>query len=272
MSLTYGFALQPTDNSADFANAFYNIVGDGVARYGGQFALTANGFSVTVASGYGFVGGRWIENDEPLVLPIKPAGNNEDRTDGIAARVDYKARKANLEVVTGLDVAAIRANPALIRNDAEYCVVLFLVRVRRGATSLSPSDITDLRADSGLCGAVKPLSAIAGDVYRVYQFLASGIDEEVDRISASVDAAVQKAETEIGRIKEFAATSGAMPDIGDLRLCCTVPAPRDEWIPCDGGRVPDEYPDLFNLLGGVLPDISSTNYKAYIYGGVPVEV
>lgn len=96
-------------------------------------------------------------------------------------QVDYEARKASLEILADVDPASIRASPSLVRDETQYAVLLYFIRARRGATSLNLDDVTDLRDDSGLCGRVLPLSAIAGDVLYIYSFLTGGIDKEVDQ-------------------------------------------------------------------------------------------
>lgn len=271
MSLTYGFALQPADDSADFANALRAVAGDGITPQGGRFAMSVNGFTVTVSSGYAFAAGRWVQNDEPLALSVRAAGNTGDRTDAIAVRVDYGERRAALEVLTGIDPAAIRADPAIVRNDLEYVVILYLIRVRRGATTLSPSDVTDVRTDGTLCGSVVPLSAVAGDVLRVYQFLTSGIDGEVARLIGLSEQLVQKADAAISELDEAIQKAGGGAEIGELRTARRAPAPAEEWLLCTGGRVSPEYPALSGLLGGRLPRVSTAadRYRTYIYGGPP---
>lgn len=271
MSLSYGFALQSADNSASFSHAFYSLVGDGVSQSGGRFSLTVNGFRVTVSSGYAFAAGRWLENDEPLSLTIQPPGNGEDRTDAIAARVDYESKTVRLEVLTGVDAAAIRNDPSIIRNGTKYSIILYLVRVRRGATSLSASDITDVRADGELCGTAAPLSSVSGDVFKAYQFLASGIDAEVDRVTGLSEEIIEKANKDIAELNEQIKSVDGAPQIGELLYTCITPTPQGEWILCDGGAVPAGYPTLSALLGGVLPNISTAadRYRTYIYGGAP---
>lgn len=271
MALSYGFALRPTDNSADFADALNAVTGDGIAQYGGRLAAAVNGFSITISTGYIFAAGRWLLNDEPLRLIIPPPSNSGDRTDAIAARADYDARAVTLGVLTDIDADAIQEDPAIIRNEKEYCIVLYLVRVRRGATSLTPSDITDVRSDAALCGSIVPYSSVAAGTMRVYQFLDSGIDDEVTRLIEMTDAVCAKADKDIAALDEAILKSGGAADIGELMTCRRQPN-EGGWILCDGGVVPDGYPVLSELLGGVLPALSTAGdrYRAYIYGGVPV--
>lgn len=271
MALTYGFALRPTDNSADFADALHAVTGDGVAQYGGRFATTVNGFSVTVSTGYAFAGGRWLLNDEPRRLTIPPPTNSGDRTDAIAARVDYDGRVMSLEVVSDVDVAGIREDPTIIRNGTEYCIFLYLVRVKRGATSLTPDDITDVRADETLCGSVVPYSSVAGGVNRAYQFIASWIDKEVQRLIEMSQSLCDKADEDIADLDEVLQKAGGTAEIGELLTCRKAPRDSVAWVLCDGGDVPAEYPALSELLGGKLPALSAATdrYRTYIYGGAP---
>lgn len=268
MSLTYGFALRAADSSKDFADALYNVSGDGVTPQGGRFNLSVNGFTVSLSPGYALAAGRWVENDEPLPLYIPPPGNNEDRVDAIAVRVDYEARKASLEVLLDVDPVAIKANPSLLRDDGQYVVVLYLIRVRRGVTALTPDDVTDLRDDADLCGRVLPFSSIAGDVIYIYGFLTGGIDAEVAQLVSLSNAVVAKADAAITRLNAQIQQAGGGAEIGKL-MTSRHPPSETGWLLCNGGAVPAAYPTLSTMLDGVLPNIPGDRYKTYIFGGAP---
>lgn len=276
MSLTYGFALQPADNSADFANALHTITGDGIAQYGGKFALSVNGFTVTLSTGFAFAAGQWVENDETYRLTVQAAGNSSDRTDALVCRVDYTERKAALEILVDVDPDAIRADPFILRDDEEYSVFLYFIHVKRGATSLSPSNVTDLRADTALCGSVVPYSSITEDVLYIYNFLLSGIDEEVARLIGLSKEVEAKADMAIADLDEMIQKVSGAAEVGEL-LTCRDP-PSDEgggsWLLCDGSAVPAEYSALREMLSGTLPNLSKTEdrYRTYIYGGESAEV
>lgn len=273
MSLTCGFALRDTDNSKDFSDALFNVFGDGVTPQGGRFNLAVNGFTVSLSSGYALAAGRWVENDEPLPLHIPPPGNNEDRVDAIAVRVDYEARKAALEAIADVDPAEIQANPAVMRDSGQYVVFLYFIRVRRGATSLTPDDVTDVRGESGLCGKVVPLSDIAGDVIYVYNFLNGGIDAEVSRLISLSNAVIAKADAAIVELDKAIKQAGGGAEIGELMISRNAPS-ESGWLLCDGSAVPADYAALSAILGGELPDISNAadRYKTYIFGGAPLVV
>lgn len=269
MSLTFGFTLDSLTTSKDFSDALHSITGDGVTLEGGRFSLTINGFSATLASGYALAAGRWVQSNEPLALTIQPAGNNEDRTDALVARVDYEARKAALEVLIDVDPDALRADLSPRRNGKEYSVFLYFLRLRRGATSLTPADVTDVREDGDLCGRIVPYSSIAGDVIRVYDFLLSGIDQEVARLIGMSEQVVQKADAAIAELDKEIQQVGGTAGIGELVTSRHPPLPDGEWLLCSGEAVPAEYPKLSTMLGGTLPNIPGERYQTYIYGGVP---
>lgn len=268
MALSYGFALTVTDNSADFSNALNAVTGDGIAPKGGRLSLSINGFTVTLSSGSALAAGRYINNVSPFVMTIGPPENNEDRVDAIAVLVDYEGRKAVLEVIPGVDPVAIRAGPSIMRDDGQYVVFLYFIRVRRGVTSLTPDDVTDVREDPDLCGKIVPLSSISGDVLTVYQFLNGGIDQQVDRLTALSNAVIVKADAGIAELDKAIRQAGGGAEIGELMTCRHAPA-ETGWLLCDGSAVPSGYTVLSALLDGALPDISTAadRYKTYIFGG-----
>lgn len=259
MALSYGFALRDTDNSADFSAAMRAVFGDGITLEGGRFALSINGFTATISSGYALAMGRWLQNDEPLALPIPPPSNNRDRTDAIAVRVDYEERKVTLEVLIDVDPTDVKAGADM--------VVMYLIRVRRGVTSLTPDDVTDLR-DGDMCGRVAPLSAIAEKVLYIYNFLLSGIDASVAHIVELSNAVAAKADAAIVELDAAIQKAGGGAAIGEL-MTSRHPPSETGWIVCDGGDVPEEYAALSALLDGTLPDIPGERYKTYIFGGAP---
>ena len=276
MSLTYGFCLGDIDteySSAQFADAFHALFGDGITPYGAHFALTIGGFTATLASGYALAAGRWVENQDPLPLSVPLPDANGDRTDALVCRVDYAARKAALEVLVDVDANAVRADPSLLRGEGEYSCVLYLIRVRRGATSLSLEDVTDLRDDGDLCGRITPLAERSESVLTVYRFFTEGIDAEVSRLIGLSNQVAEKADAAVDKLTADIRAAGGMAEVGELMTSLQRPTPEAEWLLCSGGAVPAGYPALAALIGGTLPDIPAMDgrFRTYIYGGEPEE-
>lgn len=276
MSLSCGFCLgdeSTMHDSAGFSEVFYTLAGNGITPYGARFSITVNGFTATVASGYALAAGRWLENSEPNAMPVQLSGNNEDRVDALVVRVDYEASKAALEILVDVDADAIKSDPSKLRGEGEYSLLLYLIRVRRGATSLSPEDITDFRSDAELCGMMPQLSDISGKALDIYLFLRSGIDAEVARLVDMSTQELEKADAAIAKMNAAIEELGGRPAVGEMTTARLPPKPAAEWLLCSGGSVPEVYPELSALLDGVLPNVSSAEdrYRTYIYGGIPVE-
>lgn len=269
MGLSYGFALYPLDNSADFSDALHSVTGDGITRQGSRFAAAINGITVTLSSGYALAKGRWLENDDTYTLMLSPSSNTKDRYDAVAVRVDYEARKASLEILEDVDPAALDITD--FRSETEYNLLLYLIHVKRGATTLSPDNITDLRANKEMCGYITPLSSVSGKVLYVYDFLDSGIDRELARILMEGELVIDKATAAITRL-DAAIGQKRGTAIGDLQTCLSRPSA--EWLLCDGDDVPAQYPALSAMLDGVLPAISNPwdRYKTFIFAGAATEV
>lgn len=273
MSLKYGFSLSATDNSEDFSDALNTVTGDGITHHGGKLAATVNGFNINISPGYSLADGRYLENDESYTMTIGPPLNGRDRFDALVVRVDYEDRKATLDILEDVDLVEIRRDPSTIRNDKQYCIMLYLILVRRGATSLSLEDITDLKNDGYLCGKVVPLSDIAGDVIYIYNFLNGGIDAELSRLINLSNAVIAKADAAISDLDAVIQQASGGAEIGDLMTSRHAPG-GSGWLLCSGGSVPTGYTALSTLLDGTLPNISAATdrYKTYIFGGAPVEV
>lgn len=275
MPLSYGFCLGDITSeytSAQFSDAIHSVIGDGISLEGAQFSVTVSGFNAAVASGYAIAAGRWLQNDSPHTLTIPPSESTGDRTDALAAHVDYEERKVSLAVLEDVDPVAIRENLGIIRGETEYNLVLFFVRVRRGATTLSPDDITDVRAEEGLCGHITPLSHISTDVLYIYEFLTGGIDREIQRILDLGKDVENKANSAIAALDEAISRKRGVA-IGDVIVTLSHPVPQREWLLCNGGLVPPEYAKLYTMLNGRLPNVQREDerFKGYIYGGTPVE-
>lgn len=267
MALTYGFALNEHDNSAQFSGAFHALMGDGICEYGGKFELKLEGeFTFTLATGFALVNGRYIKSDEPYELTLSPSGNYSDRYDAVAARVDYEARKGGIEVLSNIDPG----NPALLRNAKEYSAVLYIIHVKRGATVLHEADIRDARSDPSFCGYAMRMDSISNDVLNVYRFFKSGIDEEAARLIGLSNDIIARANKEIERIDSAIQAKGKT-SIGDVELSMVPPAPENEWLLCNGDSVPEEYSKLREAIGENLPNIVTPDarLKSYIYGGAP---
>lgn len=265
MSLHYGFCLGDMTDSGQFSEIFHQVTGDGVTNQGGEMGLTVSGFAVSISTGFAFAGGRWLYNDAPFSLVVSPPSGNSDRFDAVAVKVDFEKRKGTLALVQDIDRNAAIEFP-VIKNKKEYCVLLWMIRVRRGATSLTQENITDLRR------FLPAMSEVSTGVLSAYEFVNVGFDIRVTQLIQKIQTTAEHATASVSALENSIREAGGTI-LGDLIVSAVLPAPQSEWLLCDGRSVPQEYPALSALLGGSLPNIvqPSSWLKTYIYAGAPVQ-
>lgn len=264
MSLSNGFLVSGgLENSDEFSEAIHALFGDGITQQGGKYELTlGGGFKVNISTGYAIANGRYIKHDEPFSLTFPASGNTGDRYDAVAARVDYPNRKAEITVLVSIDPEN------LVRNEAEYNLILYVLKVRRGATIFQHGDLQDVRDNPALCGSIASLSDISDKTEYIYKFVGSGIDEIVQKLLEKIDAAAKKADEDVAAMYEKIRD---VSDVGEIGVLKTSRKPLGAgWLLCDGTEVPEAYPALKLLLtGGKLPNLSrmTDRYRTYIFAG-----
>jgi hypothetical protein len=165
------------------------IFGDPAA----EFSVTpAGGLNVNVVLGAAFAEGVTVLPDDNVneIKTLAAASPTADRTDRIVIRFDISgARITTIEVYAGWT----NAN-ALVRNGNMWELAIADVKVRRAATSVSASDITDLRLYSDLCGIVaEPLKRTnTTTFYNQLNANIANIKSQWDSLIASKDLAFQE--------------------------------------------------------------------------------
>lgn len=263
MSLTTGFTIGGMQTSRQFSDAIQAVTGDGVCTQRDRLALSVSGFSVSLAPGFALALGRWMKSDTAVQLTLPEASGASDRYDAAVVRVNEAEKTVRLEILPNIDQTAVKENP-VIPEENGGAVALYVIRVRRGTTSLSEPDITDVRR------TVLPLSEMSAGVLRVYRFTAGGIDIEVERLVEKSAEIVQQGTEAVAALNAAIQNAGGT-EVSELMVSAVAPAPAQEWLLCDGSAVPPAYPSLTAVIGGMLPNIPpiGARYKTYIYAGTP---
>ena len=262
MSLSYGFNLDAAGKkytSAEFSEMFYQVMGDSVSKISSNLNLTLNGgLSVTLAPGFLYVAGRWINSIDPLTFVLSPASATGARYDAIAAVVNYTDRKVEFTALTGVDPD----NP--VRNSSEYQLYLYVIQVQQGTMVLYETDITDKRV------LASPLSDIYGGILDVYEFTASGIDDEIAELEGECTTEVTEAGEMVSGLQRIVENSRDV-QIGDIRESIIQPEPMDNWLACDGLGIPSRYSALRAIVGSSTPyiGVGDARFTAWIYAGAP---
>lgn len=265
MSLTCGFTLGGETSSRQFSDAVQMVTGDGVCTQRDRFSLNISGFSVSLAPGFALALGRWMRSDASIQLTLPEAAGASDRYDAAVVRVDEAAKAVRLEILPGVDPAVVRADP-VFPDENGGASALYVIRVRRGAASLSESDAADVRR------IILPLSELSAGVLRVYRFTTGGIDIEVERLVKKSAEIVQRG-AEAVTVLNTAIQNAGGTEVGELMVSAVRPVLNQEWLLCDGSAVPAAYPALIAVIGETLPNITPTGvrYRTYIYSGPPAE-
>ena len=145
-------------DSNDFANYFAALVGNGVV-YDVSTALkvlTSSGMNVSMQAGAAFLLGRKYENTAALTLAIGTANGALPRVDRIVIKLDKTARTIAAYVLAGTPASTPTA-PAITQGVDVFEISVAQVYVGAGVSSITPTDITDERLDTTVCGIVTGL-------------------------------------------------------------------------------------------------------------------
>ena len=115
-----------------------------------DFQVTINGMNALISKGNAFINGAFFPSAEKT-LTIESASGSYDRYDSIVIEFNSADRKVSLKVVKGgSDSKWITPS----RTSSIYQLVIAVINVKKGSTSLAQSNVSDTRSDSWYCGYV----------------------------------------------------------------------------------------------------------------------
>lgn len=162
MAITSGFfnsvAGDRVYDADDISNMFKGLITDGIyANVGDGFVVEAgSGLTLNIGTGRAIVQDRWIENDTTATITLNSAHVTLNRYTAIVLRKSTTNRSVTLEMIDGTNASA-PVKPTITRNVTTYDILLAYVYVPAGATAITGSQITDMRADTTVCGFVTGL-------------------------------------------------------------------------------------------------------------------
>lgn len=138
-----------------FAEYFSSFIGNGVFSNPstGLQIISNNNMSVTVKAGKAWINGYYYSNNSDLILPVAIADGVLSRIDRIVLRYDTVNREIRAVVKKG-NFASSPVSPSIQRDADAYELALADIAINKGAVSITQSNITDLRLNTGLCGVV----------------------------------------------------------------------------------------------------------------------
>lgn len=115
-----------------------------------DFQVTVNGMNALVSEGNAFVNGAFFPSAEKT-LTIESASGSYDRYDSIVIEFNSADRKVSLKVLKGgSDSKWITPS----RTSSVYQLVIAVINIKKGSTSLAQSNVSDTRSDPWYCGYV----------------------------------------------------------------------------------------------------------------------
>lgn len=115
-----------------------------------DFEMTLNGMSVLVGTGNAFINGAFFPSQEKT-LTIESASGSYNRYDSIVIEFNSSERQVTLKIVKG---GSDSKWVAPSRTSSIYQLVIGVVSVKKGVTTLYQNDLSDTRGDSWYCGYV----------------------------------------------------------------------------------------------------------------------
>lgn len=164
MAITYGFfnATKQSDgtydrayNSDQISDMFEGLVSDGVFEsIGDAMVVTAkSGMTVQVGTGRASIDGRWIKNDAKMDITLAASNIALNRWSAIVIRLNMSSR--TMSIIEKVGTAATNpVKPSLTNSTTVKEKCLAYVYVKAGAGSITQVDISDVRADTSVCGWV----------------------------------------------------------------------------------------------------------------------
>ena len=147
-------------NAEQMSRYFENILSSGIfKRIDNCLRVSAGeGMALTVAPGAGLIDCHWFRARTAEIVTIPTAHAVLPRFDIVVARLDMSdnVRAITMEVVSGAP-AESPAAPDPVRTATMHDLVLALVYVPAGATSIVEANLTDVRDNDWYCGYVQSL-------------------------------------------------------------------------------------------------------------------
>lgn len=159
MSNEYGFfASKDHDRrySADDFSAFFgDFFTNGVLGSDASALMVsaAGDMDISIAAGTAYINGHWYRKQSAQVLTLGDSDEVSKRIDAVVIRCDLEKRMVYPYIIEGVpDETA--AEPAPVRNERFYDIVLAYIAVAANCVEITAADIADKRGFDDVCGFV----------------------------------------------------------------------------------------------------------------------
>ena len=169
-------------NKLRYTNGVFSSVGSALA------VSANNSMTVTVGTGGAHIEGAMYFNSAPINLAIEAADASLNRIDRVVLQFNTSVSVRSIRALIRTGTAATNPVAPELRQESNlYEITLADIYVKKGATSIAASAITDQRLNSGLCGFVVAAVPSSVDTTGLFDQYQAALDEWLETVAAALD-------------------------------------------------------------------------------------
>ena len=145
--------------AADFARFHHQIIGNGVSNDANKPNLKVEenkNLDVHLGAGYMFANGYMYENTATKTLKVDTASSTNDRIDRVIIRFDSNPEERKIYATIKKGTASANPSPPPVeRSNYIHEMSVAQIRVKKGSSIITQSQITDERTNDAVCGYIQ---------------------------------------------------------------------------------------------------------------------
>ncbi|MFR3830512.1 MAG: hypothetical protein ACLT07_04455 [Clostridia bacterium] len=174
--------MERSFNKLRYTNGVFSSVGSGLA-------VSANSnMIVTVGAGGAHIEGAMYVNTAPLNLTVEASNASLNRIDRVVLQFNTSVSVRSVRALIRTGTAATNPVAPELRQESNlFEIALADIYVKKGATGIAQSAITDQRLNSALCGFVVAAIPSSVDTTGLFDQYQTALNEWLDTVAAALD-------------------------------------------------------------------------------------
>lgn len=247
-----GGVYDRTYNAADFADYFSSFIGNGVflnANSDGLKVVAKTGLTVTVKAGRAFIDGYYYHLTENMDVTLQANNTSSAVNRMIVCELNLTDRQITVKARDGQQTP--------INNGTIHELVLAVVNVGAGVSSISNSVISDMRPNKTYCGFVEAVVENV-DFTSLYNQMQTSFNEWFDEVKgqlttdvagnlqSQIDTLESQLNSQVSTLQgQIANVKTSFYRVGDIIMTTVASNPSSvyggTWVAWGAGRVPVGY-------------------------------
>ena len=174
--------MERSFNKLRYTNGVFSSVGSGLA------VSANNNMTVTVGTGGAHIEGAMYINTAPLNLTVEAANASLNRIDRVVLQFNTSVSVRSIRALIRTGTAATNPVAPELRQESNlFEIALADIYVKKGATGIAQSAVTDQRLNSALCGFVVAAIPSSVDTTGLFDQYQTALNEWLDTVAAALD-------------------------------------------------------------------------------------